>query len=165
MSSSSRLQFATDDLVRTRKLGAVEYAAGQSILYGATCPGRDVTITIAGGVAKDLDLLINKPRCPYLWIAFKRVSISGFSGAQVSLRVNGVTVVTLTALGFTGAVYVHRHAANGPVFPLMQQTDIRAGIHVDGSINGSLVVRDLVILGTPTADLPPFNVAAPNSTS
>lgn len=170
MSSSSRLQFATDELVRTRKLGAIEYAAGQSILYGATCPGRDVPITIAspGDPNKTLTLKIHKPRCPYLFVAFTRVSLSGgMVGGDVSLKIWGSSTVVLASSipSWAGAQYVYRKLMRTAVFPITEQTDVVIGLEVSGVHAGTVTVRDFMLLGAPTADMPPFSINIPTGSS
>lgn len=170
MSTSSRLQFVTDELVRTRKLGAIEYAAGQSILYGATCPGRDVPITIAspGDPNKTLSLKIHKPRCPYLFIAFTRVSLSGgMVAADVSLKIWGSSTITLASSipSWAGAQYVYRKLMKTAVFPLSEQTDVSVGLEVSGVHAGTVTVRDFMLLGLPSSDMPPLSITTPTGSS
>lgn len=170
MSSSSRLQFSTDELVRSRKLLGIEYAAGQSILYGATCPGRDVPITIVnpGDPNKTLTLKIHKPRCPYLFVAFTRVSLSGgLVAGDISLKIWGSSTIVLasTIPSWAGAQYVYRKLMETAVFPLTQQTDVVVGLEVSGVHSGTATVRDLIILGAPTADMPPFSITTPTGSS
>lgn len=166
MSSSTRLQFANAELVRTRKLHAIAFAAGQSILYGATCPSRDVTIATTGA-SKYVRLRIHNPRAPWLFFAFTKVSTT--SAPAVALKswtAGGLGTVTTLAGSITswsGGLHVHRCDMRAGTTPLHDEIDWMIGLEFSGT--ATHVIRDVIVLGAPTSAFPPFAKITPDTTS
>lgn len=144
MSTSSRLQFATDELVRTRKLGAIAYAAGQTAILGATAPQYRITVTDGQKVALKLAKVIH----PWLCIQFHVVSATG-STPTIDVYMGGGSQHAYAS----PAAGVYTHLADMTSEVLGNISNYMIELRVSGT-GASIVMNDVIVMGLPSADIP-----------
>lgn len=103
MSNKSRLQF-TSALVRSDRLWGINYAAGNSIAYGATRPGEKFTTT------KVLDLKVARLRTRYIGVRFRAETETDI---KIRLKMQTVEVHAWDFAASDLHDYLHIHDTGG----------------------------------------------------